>query len=72
VVGVRTSSELLAHHFFALYPQRLGAFGVDRVGAHAFAGGGVLVQFGDVAILAVAAADCVMTNNVLVQDLRIW
>ncbi len=51
------ASELLADHLLAPGPKRLGAFRIERIGPHAAADIGALDEIGDVAVLAIAAAD---------------
>src|SRR5437868_4297032 len=57
------SLELLPHHLLALGPERFRTVGVEGVGADAAAGGWVVVGFGDVAVLAVLAADLVGSRD---------
>src|SRR5438552_1306772 len=50
-------SEPLPDHFLALGPQRFGAFRIERIGADAAARVWIFLQFGDMTILAIFAAN---------------
>ncbi len=58
-------SKPLADHLFALCPQRFGAFGVERVGTNAAADTRHLLDFRDVAIHAIAAADLICRRTTI-------
>src|SRR5277367_6701584 len=57
------SWEPFADHFLALRPQRLGAFGVERVGPDPHPLSRVALNISHVAIFAIAAADLVGLRN---------
>src|ERR1700679_3700557 len=58
------SGEALTDHLLALRPQRLGRLVIERMGAPAGEGeAGRVDDFGDVTILAIAAADRVSLRD---------
>src|SRR3546814_14497385 len=56
-------SEALADEVLALRPERLCAIGVERIGSHAGPDAVAIVDFSDLAILAIATADRVRLGD---------
>src|SRR3546814_7710601 len=56
-------SEALADEVLALRPERLCAIGVERIGTHAGPDAVAIVDFSDLAILAIATADRVRLGD---------